>query len=265
MPSVLAFETSSHVGSVCLLHEGRAFRESAREDVKLSAWLLPAISRVLQAAELEKTQIDAVAFGNGPGSFTGVRTACATAQALAYALHKPLFSVDSMQAFAVEAFEALLALDGESIFNRGEHAIEVILDARMNELYRQQLLFPTRDKLNNSDCVSSTTALAPPELVQIEACDAPLGIAVGSGAVLLQARGVQATLGAALVKEVTEHSERHWADAIANIALSRLQKGHPAIMPTDAAPNYVRNNVAKTELERAQEAQARNVASHTPV
>ena len=82
MPCILAIETSSHIGAVAILRGQRCdevlAEESVRDDQKLSAWVLPAIERVLGASGLPAQAIDAIAFGAGPGSFTGVRTACAT-------------------------------------------------------------------------------------------------------------------------------------------------------------------------------------------
>ena len=104
MPLILAIECSSHVGAIALLHVGDAcaqtFSEVVRNEVKLSGWILPAVQRMLTQAQLRGEDIDAIAFGAGPGSFSGVRTACATAQALAYAWQKPLISVDSLEALA---------------------------------------------------------------------------------------------------------------------------------------------------------------------
>ena len=59
--------------------------EIVRDDAKLSAWVLPAVERVLARWGGDVGQIAAIAFGAGPGSFTGVRTACNTAQSLVYA------------------------------------------------------------------------------------------------------------------------------------------------------------------------------------
>ncbi|TAG75074.1 MAG: tRNA (adenosine(37)-N6)-threonylcarbamoyltransferase complex dimerization subunit type 1 TsaB [Burkholderiales bacterium] len=253
MPSVLAIETSSVIGSVCLLRDYEAFTENALEDVKLSTWLLPAIDRVLQAGGIEKSELHAIAFGNGPGSFTGVRTACSTAQALAYALKKPLYSIDSMQAFAFGAIHAPTAISAKSSLNGDKGFIEVILDARMNELYRQRFSFAARNKLSAKHSTFAITAMAPPRLLLAGTGDASLSFAVGSGALM----SAGPTDDAELIQQITEYAEMHWAESIAKMALESLLEGGESIAPVDACPNYVRNNVAKTELERATEAQLR--------
>ncbi len=253
MPNVLAIETSSAIGSVCLLRNGEAFTENAREDVKLSTWLLPAIDRVLQAGGIEKSELHTIAFGNGPGSFTGVRTACSTAQALSYALKKPLYSIDSMQAFAFGAIHAPITISAKSSFNWDAGLIEVILDARMNELYRQRFSFVARDRLSAKYSAFAITAMAPPRLLRAGTGDASLSFSVGSGALL----SAGLTDDAELIQQITEYAEMHWAESIAKMALEHLLAGCESIAPVNACPNYVRNNIAKTELERATEAQLR--------
>ena len=126
MPVILAIETSAHVGAVALLPDApqsdSAIVEIVRDDAKLSAWVLPAVERVLARWGGDVGQIAAIAFGAGPGSFTGVRTACSTAQSLAYAWQKPLLAVDSLDALAQQAVNDCAQ-------------VTVALDARMGEVY----------------------------------------------------------------------------------------------------------------------------------
>lgn len=251
MPAVLAIETSSNVGSVCLLRDGVAHREVVRDDSKLSAWVLPAVDRVLQSATLGLHEIDAIAFGSGPGSFTGVRTACATAQALAYARKTPLFAVESCAALANAAVSTF---DQKPQFNWAYDTIQVILDARMNELYHQSFSVSREKSSSASASQIAVAARSRIELLAVNAFDtAPLN-AIGSGAVLLaRAKGL-ARDHVERIEAVTQAAEMHWADAIAAQALSAWQLGDRGIDPRDAAPNYVRNHVAKTEAERALDA-----------
>lgn len=223
MPCILAIETSAHIGAVSILRgekcEELLASELVRDDQKLSAWVLPAIERVVTEAKLSPSAIDAVAFGAGPGSFTGVRTACATAQALAYAWNCALVTVDSLEALAETSSAA---------------SICVALDARMNELFSASFARRADGTLQRltATAVSVPGAVVVPERAEL----------IGSGAHLLPAP--QAAALAA-----TKHAEVHWAHGIARIAARKLALGET----TDAMhaePVYVRNKVALTELER---------------
>lgn len=223
MPCILAIETSAHIGAVAILHGERCeavlATELAQDDQKLSAWVLPAIERMLGASGLTAHAIDAVAFGAGPGSFTGVRTACATAQSLAYAWQRPLVTVDSLEALA-EASSA--------------SSICVVLDARMREVFSAS--FVRRD---DGDLQRLTaTAVSAPDAVVVAAGTE----VIGSGAHLLQSPPV-ATLA------TTAHAEAHWAHGVARVA-ARKMAGGESTNAMHAEPIYVRNNVALTEVER---------------
>ena len=91
-----------------------------------SAQLLPQIRRLLQQAGVELAQLQAIAFGNGPGAFTGLRTACAVAQGLALGAALPVLPVDSL----------LIVAEGVRAEHRDAPAdIDVVMDARMGEVY----------------------------------------------------------------------------------------------------------------------------------
>jgi tRNA threonylcarbamoyladenosine biosynthesis protein TsaB len=88
-----------------------------------SAHLLPAVQDVLARAGLQGGPIDAVAFGAGPGAFTGLRTACAAAQGLAFGLGCPVLPLDDLAVWAEDSPWH----DGEPVW--------VAIDARMDEVY----------------------------------------------------------------------------------------------------------------------------------
>ena len=228
MPCILAIETSAHIGAVAILRGERCEEvlaaEFVRDDQKLSAWVLPAIERVFAAARLAHAAIDAVAFGAGPGSFTGVRTACATAQSLAYAWRRPLVTVDSLEALAEVSTAANVC---------------VVLDARMREVFSASFVRLASGELQR---LTTTTVSAPGAVVVKAETDL-----IGSGAHLLPVANV-VTLAA------TAHAEAHWAHGIARVAARKLARGETTD-PMYAEPIYVRNNVALTELERKQQAQ----------
>lgn len=226
MQTLLAIECSSHVSAVAYLANiGQPdvwVGEMSRENHKASEWLLPAIERVLARARADKTGVNIVAFGAGPGSFTGVRTACATAQALAYAWQAALMPVDCLEALAHAS---------------GLGRVDVALDARMNELYTAAFEQSASDGVRR---LSATSLLA---------CDAyrvRAGVPIiGSGASLV------ADCNAAL----TRSAEDRWALGVAGVAIARFLAGERTD-PRYAEPIYVRNNVAQTEAQRASAALA---------
>ena len=225
MQTLLAIECSSHVNAVAYFADidrpDEWVGEVSRQDPKASAWLLPAIERVLANANANRTEVKIVAFGAGPGSFTGVRTACATAQALAYLWQASLIGVDCLEALAEAS---------------GLAHIDVVLDARMNELYsasfaRSFATSPSGELMRISGtALVSTSAFAAREGATL----------LGSGAYLVASASAEATVAA----------EDHWAYGVARVAIKKLAKGE-LTDPKCAEPIYVRNNVAQTEAQRA--------------
>lgn len=94
-----------------------------------SATLLPALAQMLQEAGRVWADVDAIAFGSGPGAFTGLRTACSVAQGLALGLDVPVIALDTLMAVAEDARQA-----APDAFSSGG-ALWVLQDARMGELY----------------------------------------------------------------------------------------------------------------------------------
>ncbi len=233
MPCILAIETSAHIGAVAILRgeqcEVELATELVRNEAKLSAWVLPAIERVIAVAGLTHTSVDAIAFGAGPGSFTGVRSACATAQSLAYAWQRPLVSVDSLEALADASTAGQVC---------------VVLDARMGEVFSASF---ARHADGHLQRVTATTVSRPH--AGIVAAGAEL---IGSGAHLLLEPGT-ATVAATVA--ATAHAEAHWAHGVARVAARKLARGDTTD-PRYAEPIYVRNNVALTEVERRQAREA---------
>jgi len=118
--NLLAVETSTELCSVALLRDGELFVEEAMAENRHSELLLPMLRRVLERARLQATQMDAFGFGQGPGSFTGIRIACGVVQGLAFGASRPVVPVPSLLALAEQTNEP--------------HVIAA-LDARMGEAY----------------------------------------------------------------------------------------------------------------------------------
>jgi tRNA threonylcarbamoyladenosine biosynthesis protein TsaB len=122
--NLLAFETSSRIGSVALeTPAGLVVRDLGipREQTER---LLGAIDELLAAAGIDLKSLDGLAFGRGPGSFTGLRVSAAVAQGLAAASGVPLLPVSSLLALAERAWQEA----------RCERAL-VCVDAHMGEVY----------------------------------------------------------------------------------------------------------------------------------
>ena len=81
--NLLAFDTSTDTLSIAAARDGTVWQHTGPGGAQASATLIPAVVQLLERAGLDFSSLDAIAFGRGPGSFTGLRTACAVAQGLA--------------------------------------------------------------------------------------------------------------------------------------------------------------------------------------
>ncbi len=131
----LAFDTSTDRMSIGVSDGAQQWLHEGAGGPLSSATLIPAILQLLADAGLRLDQLDAIAFGRGPGSFTGLRTACAVAQGLALGAGVPVLPVDSLLALAEEArFQWALA---NTSSDDAPQTITALLDARMDEMYVQ--------------------------------------------------------------------------------------------------------------------------------
>lgn len=121
---LLAFETSSPKGSVALHVDGAVRQETIATPREQTAQLLPLTAKLLDGAGLALRDLDAIAFGRGPGSFTGLRIAAAAAQGLGLATGVPLLPVSSLAATAQGLWRTHRSLN-----------TLVCFDARMGEVY----------------------------------------------------------------------------------------------------------------------------------
>jgi tRNA threonylcarbamoyladenosine biosynthesis protein TsaB len=127
----LAFDTSTDVMSVAVTDGSRVWQHTGPGGAKASTTLIPTVMALLADAGLALGDLQAIAFGRGPGSFTGLRTACAVAQGLAFGANSgagiPVLPIDTLMAVAEEA----------RLAHESAH-ITALLDARMDEMYVQQ-------------------------------------------------------------------------------------------------------------------------------
>src|SRR3989441_2284605 len=115
-----SIETSTEWCSVALWADGEIAALERRAATRHSELALPMLERLLAAAGIGAGQLDAVAVGAGPGSFTGLRIACGLAQGLALAAGLPVIGISSLEAIAQES---------------GESRVVACIDARMREVY----------------------------------------------------------------------------------------------------------------------------------
>jgi tRNA threonylcarbamoyladenosine biosynthesis protein TsaB len=127
MPTILALETSTELASVALLVNQRLFSRDAAPVQTHSQTLLPLVQSLLAEAGIALADCDAIAFGAGPGSFTGVRTACGAVQGLAFGARLPVVPIITLEAMAQACLERTGAAD-----------VLCVLDARMAEVYWAQ-------------------------------------------------------------------------------------------------------------------------------
>jgi tRNA threonylcarbamoyladenosine biosynthesis protein TsaB len=118
--NLLAIETSTELCSVALLRDDELFVEEAMAENRHSELLAPMVRRIFERARLDARRMDAFGFGQGPGSFTGIRIACGVVQGLAFAAGRPVVPVPSLLALAEQS---------------NETRVIAALDARMGEAY----------------------------------------------------------------------------------------------------------------------------------
>lgn len=212
---LLALETSTRRLSVALRRDGEVAERAAELPNGGSEWLLPAVQALLADAGLSLGQLDGIAFGAGPGSFTGLRLAAGCAQGLAFGLDLPVLGVGTLEALALAS---------------GESKVFACLDARMNEVY-------TAAYADGAEVLAP--AVSPPGQVRLPPGDGWVGCG----------DGLAAYAGLLPVPARVRADLLPTAAAVARLAAPRLARGEglPAAL---AAPWYVRDKVALTTAER---------------
>lgn len=231
---LLAFDTSTEQLTIAVSRtvEGatRVWTHTGPGGAMASGTLIPAVMALLAEAGLALRELDAIAFGAGPGSFTGLRTACAVAQGLGYGAGVPLLPVDTLLAVAEEARHAL-APDAAT-FN-----VVAVLDARMDEVYTARYAWADGQwtQPGGWDVIKPEALAAPP-------VDADWVVA-GNG---FPGYGERLLPGWPRVDVLPT------AAAMLRLAPALLAAGQ-AVAPQEALPRYIRDKVAKTTDERARE------------
>lgn len=233
----LAFDTSTDRLSVALTDGARVWQHSGPGGAQASVTLVPAILALLAEAGLALGALDAVVFGRGPGSFTGLRTACAVAQGLALGANGgagiPVLPIDTLMALAEEA---RFARTGVPLPDAAPLAVTALLDARMDEMYVQRYEF----KSGLCTPVGGCSLIRPENLVPAD------GVQLLAGNVF----GVYADRLPAAVAALPCAQALPTATALLRLAPALAASGH-CVDAARALPLYVRDKVAQTTEERA--------------
>lgn len=226
-PTLLALDTATSRCSVALLTGGRVFASVRDVEQRHTEFLLPMVDALLAEHGVALERCDAIAFGAGPGSFTGLRVACGAAQGLAFGVDRPVVPVGNLDATALEAFT--LEPDATSV--------AVVLDARMGEVYCNAF---ARD--GETVRALGVARLASPA----DAC----AYAEREGVAMLAGSALEAYAAAfsgfAGLRQIEAHAS---ASSIARLARAAFDAGH-TVPAAEAAPLYVRDRIALTIDER---------------
>lgn len=122
--NLLAIDASTEACSVAILKDNQVLSDFELCPQSHSVVLLPMVDKLLAKAGAKLSDFDALVYGRGPGSFTGVRIGIGVAQGLAFAADLPTIGISTMQAMAQQAFE-----------QEGQAKVSVAIDARMSEVY----------------------------------------------------------------------------------------------------------------------------------
>jgi tRNA threonylcarbamoyladenosine biosynthesis protein TsaB len=220
--NLLAFDTSTERFCVAVRHgaAGDVLEESGAGGAQASATLIPAILQLLRRAGLALADLDAIVIGRGPGSFTGLRTACSVAQGLAFGAAVPVLPVSTLLAVAEDAH-----------WRAGVSQVVAVLDARMDEVYWAHHL-----RTDGQWTQQGAIALGRPESVVV-----PPGWTLAGNA--FAAYGERWGEAARIEAQPT-------AAALLRLAPGLLAAGGGRA--ADAAlPLYIRDKVAQTTEERA--------------
>jgi len=221
--NVLSLETSCEQASIALLCDQEIRSVALEGHSNHSERILQSIAALLAEAGITAGKLDAVAFGCGPGAFTGLRLACGVAQGIALGAGIGVIPVDSLAALALQA---------------GEGKILAATDARMEEMYFAgfEVSSGKARPLFDARCVPAASV------------ELPDGVWVGIGSAF---RAYPDVFGTRLADRFsrTEANKVPRAEEVARLAMPRVIAGE-SVSPEEAALLYVRDKVAYTTAER---------------
>jgi len=217
----LAFDTATEWCSAALWIDGICTQREIHAGQKHSDLLVPMLMELLAESGLALKQLDAIVYGMGPGSFTGLRIACGVAQGLALGADLPVLGISTLETLAEEA---------------GAEQVLACLDARMNEVYAG--LYQRENAVWR--CLAGPL-VCPPSAAPIPEGDNFVGVGSGFAA--------YPEIAAARRLSRVDASLIPHARAMARLAAPRLLRGE-GLPAENAEPLYIRNKVALKICER---------------
>ena len=241
----LAIETSTDMLSLAIaLTQGdtsEVWVHTSQGGAKSSQLVLPEIVRLMQEAQIPFKDLTAVVFGKGPGSFTGLRTACSVAQGLAFGAGIPVLPIDTLLAVAEDADYQSAQQTRQQLEQLPEEVKRffVAIDARMDQVYTAAY-----EWRSEWQCVQSPSVQSPEDIcVPTEWKDLDF-ITVGNAWDAFATRWPNALSSKHMHAMPT-------AQALLRLAPIAFEQGL-AVLPEQALPIYIRDKVAQTTLEREQ-------------
>ena len=226
--NILALDTCTESCSAALLYQGQLYEQTEITQRGHSDLILGMMDVLFEQAGTSISSINAVAFGRGPGSFTGVRVGVGVAQGIAYARDVPVIPVSSLAALAQSAVDTL-----------NVEQVAVAMDARMSEIYCAS--YQCEDGLVH---ILDQERVCPPEQFIPESDQQWVGVGTGWGE-------YDAILRDNFTRKLAQVSVEHYPQAASIIKLAQREIEAGRMLPADQAlPVYLRNNVAKKKGEQ---------------
>jgi tRNA threonylcarbamoyladenosine biosynthesis protein TsaB len=221
---LLVIDTSTEYCSAALWLDGQIRAHRVLAEQRHSSLLLPMVDALLRESDISLRQLDGIGYGAGPGSFTGLRIACAVTQGLAFGADLPVVGVSTLESIAEQA---------------GADQVLTVLDARMAEVY-----WAAYQREDAGWRIVSEPQLALPESVAVP--DGADWVGAGNGFVVLGE-----VLRPRLAARLARIDERIMPDAaaMAPLAARAFERGE-GVDAALAAPIYLRDKVALTVDER---------------
>ena len=250
----LAIETSTDMLSLAIAStqgdKSQVWAHTSQGGAKSSQLVLPEIVRLMDEAQMRFADLTAVVFGNGPGSFTGLRTACSVAQGLAFGAGISVLPIDTLLAVAEDArYQSTQQLQQQIQHQTQHQQLEqlpeetqrffVAMDARMDQVYTAAY-----EWRSEWQCVQAPSVNSPENIsVPTEWKDLAF-ITVGNAWDMFAARWPAELSGQHMYAMPT-------AQALLRLSPVAFGQGL-AVQPEEALPLYIRDKVAQTTQERAQ-------------
>ena len=231
---ILAIETATEACSAALYSDGEIICRYELAPRKHTQLILPMMDEILDEAGVTRSSLDAIAFGRGPGAFTGLRIAVGIAQGLALAIDKPVIPISTLGAMAQQVLDKTSGL-----LDSDEITFIPAIDARMGEVYWAQY-----KQIAGEVCLEGKEQLSKPEVIA-EFNHKEIRFGSGWDTYHPELMKYDSTEISNVTKDVFPN-----AYYIAKLAASAFVRGE-VMDAANAEPVYLRNDVAKKKAEQS--------------